>query len=111
MDRAERRRRERGARKQPVIIAGEGVVAGELGHQFEAKPHAQLPTKKRGEHRWIASAAYVLSQDMAEKAEDPDTLKLLDHENLMFLGIGCWDCEQPLGVVKPGSWCPAKGAD
>jgi hypothetical protein len=25
----------------------------------------------------------------------------------MFIGIGCVDCEQQLGAVKVGSFCPA----
>ena len=111
MNRAERRRRERAEAKQPVIIAGDGIVATELpGHRYEARPHAELPPKVDGEHRWIATGAWVLSADLAAKANDPGTLKFLDHENLMHLSIGCWDCVEPLGAIEVGSRCPAEAA-
>jgi hypothetical protein len=107
VNRAERRRRERAHGKEPVLIAGDGVVAAGLGHKYEARPHAELPEKRPGEHRWIATGAWVLSNEAVEKASDPDTLKFLDNENLMNLSIGCWDCEQPLGAIARGSRCPA----
>jgi hypothetical protein len=108
MNRAERRRRGRVHEKEPVLVAGEGIVAAELGHRYEARPHAELPEKRPGQHRWIAAGSWVLSNDAVEKAHDPDTMKFLDNENLMTLSIGCWDCEQPLGEIKPGSHCPAE---
>lgn len=112
MNRAERRRRERTHRKdrQPVVIAGDGIVAAELGQRFEARPHATLPDKVPGRHRWIATAAYVLTDSAVEAAGNPDVLKFLDHENLMSLAIGCWDCEQPLGVIERDSRCPAEAS-
>jgi len=104
---ASRRRR---PPRQPVVIAGAGIVAAELpGHKYEARPHAELPPKQPGRHRWIAAGAWVLSDEMVEKAGDKDTMKYLDHENLMGLSIGCWDCEQPLGQARPGSRCSAGG--
>lgn len=106
MNRAERRRQLRSHGRTPVLIAGDGVVAAALGHQFEARPSRELRTKRPGQHRWIATAAYVLS-DEAVNAGDPSAMKFLDNENLMHLAIGCWDCEQPLGVIQPGSHCPA----
>ena len=111
MNRHERRRQERAAKKTPVLIAGEGIVAAELGHRYEATGHSELRPKEPGCHRWVATGSWVLSDAMVEKAHDPDTMKFLDNENLMYLGIGCWDCEQPLGAIKPGSHCPAPGAD
>lgn len=108
MNRAERRRHERTAHKQPIIIAGDGVIAAELsGSRFEAKPHAQLPTKVHGEHRWIATVAYVLTPEAAAAGRSVDTIKYLDHENLMALSIGCWDCELPLGEIEVDSICSA----
>jgi hypothetical protein len=106
MNRAERRRQERSHKKEPVLIAGEGIVAKDLGHRYEARPHAELSPKEAGKHRWIASGAWVLSGEMVEGAHDPDLYKLLDNENLMHLAIGCWDCEQPLGLIQPGTRCP-----
>lgn len=111
MNRAERRRRARTGQRQPVLIAGDGIVAAGLGHRYEARPHAELPPKRPGEHRWIATGAWVLTPEAVERAHDPDTLKFLDHENLMHLSIGCWDCEQPLGAIEVGSRCPAAGDD
>ena len=110
-NRAHRRRQERARRKQPVIIAGDGILAAEIpGHTYEAKPSAQLPDKVPGRHRWIASGAWVMSDAAVAGAMDPDLLKFLDNENLMHIGIGCWDCEQPLGVIDPDSECPAGAA-
>lgn len=91
-----------------MIIAGDGIVATSLeGSTYEAVGHAELPSKVPGEHRWVASASWVLSLDQVEHATDVDRIKLMDQENLMYLGIGCWDCEQPLGSIKVGSQCPA----
>jgi len=105
---ANRAQRRRTGDRQPVVIAGDGIIAAELeGSRYEARPHAELPTKQPGEHRWIATGAWVLTPRMVEKANDPDTMKFLDHENLMNLSIGCWDCERPLGSIKVGSRCPA----
>lgn len=108
-NRGERRRQEREKRKQPVLMVGDGIVAKSLGHQYEARPGAQLRPKVPGRHRWVATGAWVLSDDAAKKANDPDTMKFLDHENLMHLAIGCWDCERPLGEISADSRCPAKG--
>lgn len=104
MNRAERRRNERSqqrnaAQRVPVIIAGEGVVAAPLPHQFEGRPAAQLPPKETSKHRWICIASYVVTDQMAMDAMSPKTedrpMHLLDHENLWHLAIGCVDCELP----------------
>lgn len=108
--RARERREAKAAGRQPVIIAGAGIVAAELpGHTYEARPHAQLPAKVPGKHRWIATGAWVMSEEAVTGARDPDLLKFLDSENLMNLSLGCWDCERPLGAIEPGSPCPAPG--
>lgn len=109
MNRAERRRRERDNRKTPVLMVGDAIVAAGLGHKYEARPHAELPAKEPGKHRWIATGAWVLSDDAVKHSNDPGVMKLLDHENLMHLAIGCWDCERPLGEIAVDSVCPAKG--
>jgi hypothetical protein len=104
-NREQRRRRARQGR--PVLIVGDGIAAAELpGHRYEARPHAELPAKIPGHHRWVAVGSWVLTQDAVASAQDPDVLKLLDHENLMALSIGCWDCEQPLGAIVIASRCP-----
>jgi len=79
---------------------------------YEAKPHAQLPKKIPGQHRWVATAAWVISEPTVVAAFDPGELKFLDRENLMSLMMGCWDCERELGTeIKPGSRCPAPAVD
>lgn len=111
-NRAARRRAARAHNRQPVIIAGDGIVAASLpGERYEAKPHALLPEKVAGEHRWIAAGSWVMPDTFVEHADDADVVKLLDHENLMSLSIGCWDCEEPLGKIAYGSRCPAPGLD
>lgn len=117
MNRAERRRLARQQAKEaqrptPVLMVGDGIVASALdGHVFEGVPGRDLPTKVPGKHRWIASASYVLTDLEASQALDKDVPKFLDRENLFYLGIGCWDCEQPLGDggIKADSACPAPG--
>lgn len=111
MSRANRAQRRREQRKPPLVLVGDGIVATPLLDQFEARPHAQLPPKRRGEHRWMATAAYVVTLDDVRGGHDPDRLKILDHENLYHLAIGCWDCEQPLGVIAVDSRCPSDGSD
>jgi hypothetical protein len=117
VNRSERRRQERAQarsarQKMPVMMVGDGIVAGELpGHQFEAQGGAALPPKVPGHHRWIATAAYVVRDVDAEKANDAEHFTFLDHENLMYLAIGCWDCEEPLGKIKATSTCPAPASD
>lgn len=88
-----------------MIIVGDGILAAELGSKFEARPHAELPPKVEGVHRWIAAASYVVTVDAVRAADDPDTMKFLDHENLLGLSLGCWDCEQPLGAIDIDSVC------
>jgi hypothetical protein len=106
-NRQERRARRKPHEKTPVLIAGDGVVAAGLGSKYEARPAAELPPKRPGVHRWVATGAWVLSDLAVASVDDPDVMKFLDNENLMTLSIGCWDCEQPLGVIKAGSTCPA----
>lgn len=111
MNRQERRRQERAESKRPTVIVGDGIIAAGLGQEYEAQPFAKLAPKVLGKHRWIATGAWVLSDAAVEKADDPDTMKFLDNENMMTLSVGCWDCEEPLGVILPGSNCPAAGDD
>lgn len=112
MNREERRRQahkdRRAARKKPVLVAGDGIIAAALGAKYEARPAAQIRAKIMGEHRWVATGAWVLGDLDVEHASDVDHMKLLDNENLMYLAIGCWDCEKPLGEIKYGSRCEAR---
>jgi hypothetical protein len=109
-DRAERRRAEREQRR-PEIFVGEGIVATTVpGAGYEARPHAKLPPKVPGGHRWIAIASYVVNLEQVRAAMDPDIPKYLDRENLFMISIGCYDCELPLGAIKVDSVCPAPAA-
>ena len=109
MNRAERRRHAREHQKQPVLIAGDGIVAASLGKTFEARPTADLAPKVKGKHRFVAVAAYVMDDDAIEHAFDADKLKFLDNKNLMTLSVGCYDCEEPLGKISRSSVC--RGGD
>lgn len=101
------RRTQSGEPGRRAVVVGENIIATSLGQSYEAKPHAQPPPKQPGQHRWIVTAAYTVTDAIAASAYDPAALKFLDHENLMYIGIGCVDCEQQLGAVKVGSFCPA----
>jgi hypothetical protein len=104
--RASRRRAGAPETRRPIVV-GENIVTTGLGQTYEAKATAQPPPKQAGRHRWIVTAAYTVNDDIAASAYDPAALKFLDHENLMYIGVGCVDCEQPLGAVEVGSFCPA----
>lgn len=115
MSRSRRRRDNQAAQakqaKIPVVIAGDNLAGVTLpGHVYEAKPRVELDPKVDGEHRWIVMAAWRASADLVATAQDPDVLKLLDHENLIEFGIGCWDCEEPFSDETKTSRCPAGDA-
>lgn len=112
MGRAARRKAER-RRGAPVLIAGDGMIARTVEQVFNASTAArnELPPKHPGQHRWIATAAYILRDLDVAHAYDEDTEKYLDHENLFSLAVGCWDCEQPLGAITADSRCTAPGDD
>lgn len=114
MGRAARRKQERRRQPAPILIAGDGIVARSLGQVFpiEMAGRHDLPPRRFGHHRWIATAAYILSDLDAAHAYDKDTEKFLDHENLFSLAIGCWDCEQILGPggVAANSFCTGEAS-
>lgn len=85
-------------------ISGSGIF-------YEAPKPKAIPPKKPGEHRWIAVGSWFVSDADVKNAYDPQYKTFLDSENMFNFGIGCWDCEEPLGVVEYGSKCPAKGED
>lgn len=106
MNRAERRRHER--RPDRVIIAGDGLIAYPTGEMFRSENAAgRMPAKRDGVHRWVVIASYVATAEQARTAFDVDALKIMDHENLLSLSLGCIDCEQALGQVDADSRCPA----
>jgi len=66
-------------------------------HSFltDGMTYRPLPEKKRGRHRFVAIASYVISDEVARKAETHEAPAILDQENLWDVSIGCIDCEQP----------------
>ena len=100
-----------GKRPGPAtVFVGDNIVARTTGDAYEARPMAKLPAKQAGRHRWIVSAAWTASEAMLAKL-GPDSRQFMDHENLMQITIGCWDCEQALGDpsnggIELGSRCP-----
>lgn len=99
-----------------VVIAGDNIVAAEMGDKFEAVQRNDLPPKRLGHHRWVATAAFTMTDEAVSGAYDKTVMKFLDHENMFHLAIGCWDCEAPLGDpakggIRYGSPCPSPGED
>lgn len=62
------------------------------GEEFEVDDstsrEASLPEKVEGEHRWIATAAYVVPDVEADQVA-------LSEEHLLDIAVGCIDCERP----------------
>lgn len=52
-----------------------------------------LEEKKPGRHRFVAVATYAVSHESVTQ-EDGGSM-ILDQENLLFVDIGCIDCEKP----------------
>lgn len=53
-------------------------------------------------HVWIAIASYEVSEDglRANEADPKNRPLILDHERLIGVDVGCWNCEEPYGAVK-----------
>lgn len=101
--RAEARRQARDNRKNTrTVVVGDGIVATGLGHHYRAAGGAQLPPKQPGRHRWVAFSSHVLTDEAAATAHNPGARNLLGPENLMYLGVGCWDCEKQTGRLPRG---------
>lgn len=115
-NRATRRRGEREARRRaPTLVVGDSVLASYLAGTRrniavdDVRQFAELPAKEPGKHRWIATASFVM--DIPDRLiGDANTNKFMDEKNLMYIGVGCWDCEQVYAacVDEP---CPAPGDD
>lgn len=115
MNRAERRRRAREQRKvgPSRIVTDQGVWRGTGEYEPADRGVGELPDRVPGEHRWIATAGFHVTEEAVRRAHtgDPADFTYLDHENLFVLGLACYDCEQPLGVIQPGSRCPGDPAE
>jgi hypothetical protein len=114
-NRSARRRQERDARRHSTVVVGDSVIASYLAGARQhiavddVRQFAKLPPKQPGKHRWVASASFVM--DIPDRLlADVDTKKFLDDKNLMYIGVGCWDCEQVYTecVDQP---CPAEADD
>lgn len=108
-DRAERRRQARAEAKRH----GRDPVVGVYTESafVDTGSAAELPAKVAGRHRWIVTAGYTVSDQVAhivetELAGGPPIPTLLDHESRFMLACGCYDCEAALGDIAVGSHCP-----
>lgn len=105
-NRAERRR----ARRDGLIEVVRAGTAGEspdgrtIYSAVDAMPD-RMPDKVPGRHRWIATAAWTLTDTEAAAAREGVTT-LLTHRGLVQFGVGCVDCERTYAqaVTDP---CPA----
>lgn len=84
-----------------TTASGEYVSAREQG--------GVLPDGVFGHHRWIATAGYVLTDDearMETRAQGGSgERQYLDATRLFVFAIACYDCEEPLGTIQPGTFC------
>jgi hypothetical protein len=106
-DRIRARRLANAQKHAPRVIVDGNVMAIPLRVEEITAPMGKLADKIPGKHRWVASVAYVLSENQVARAGDASVRKLLDHENLLNIAIGCWDCEQPLGQISAYGRCEA----
>jgi hypothetical protein len=101
MNRAERRRDMRRVSK------GENVVVIPTGERIRVDDvtFADMPVKRPGAHRWMAIATFSLTNPGAAGP------KLMDQNNLVYIAIGCYDCEEPWTEERQEQTCPAPGED
>ena len=101
MNRAERRRE---ARRK--ITVGENLIVTGTGQHIDVDRHPErnLPPKTGGRHRWMVFAAFYCADPSA------DGPKFMDQENLISVGTGCYDCEQPWRPDNTNEPCPAPEA-
>jgi hypothetical protein len=107
VNRHERRRQERQQAKTGRPIA---VITDTGFYEATGNEAGQLPPKTLGQHRWVITAAYVATEAQVLGAIN-DEATYFDHENRLSVAVGCWDCEQPYPVIKPGTHCPSPGDD
>lgn len=101
------RKQKRAQARQRVIVAGDSIVAEPTGSHYKVTRSAQLPPKRTGKHRWVAAASWIISPNQYDQL-DTTEIKLLDRENIMYLAIGCWDCELTYGEAKD-TMCTSPG--
>lgn len=59
-----------------------------------------LPDKVIGKHRWIVVALYSVTADSL-KAASRGEQAVLDHENIIHILAGCYDCEEEYPAPEP----------
>lgn len=112
MNRSDRRAAERSDRARRTLEVPDGkLVSAQVltpsGVQ-QISNWREPPAKKPGVHRWVAAVSHYLSPEQAENfAGASDSMPfLLDASSVMFVGVGCIDCEGPYQLAV-GTPCPA----
>lgn len=104
-----RQQRRQAQRRGTFVDTETGMAAHGLGTVHEVRLKADLPRKVEGVHRWIASAAYVLTEEEARSALPDQPMITLGPNKLMSFGVGCWDCESEYSTAA-GLPCPGDPA-
>lgn len=102
-----RQQRRKAQRRGTFVDTETGMAAHGLGTAHQVRIKADLPEKVDGVHRWIASAAYVLTEEEARSALPDQPFIVLGPNQMMSFGVGCWDCEQEYSVAV-GLPCPGE---
>lgn len=87
-----RQQRRKGARAT-VVDPAHGMAVTGLGTTHHLRTAAELPPKVPGVHRWVATVAYVLTDDQARAALPDQPEVTLAPSMVMACVVGCWDCE------------------
>ncbi len=89
-----RQQRRQAQRRGTFVDTETGMAAHGLGTAHQVRIKADLPEKVTGCHRWIATAAYVLTEEEARSALPDRPTIVLGPDKMMSFGVGCWDCER-----------------
>jgi hypothetical protein len=124
MNRAERRRaarraaREGSAQMEAAAERGERPISffTDTGQYDVAAANAELPSKVPGQHRWVATAGYTMTDaevvhERRFQSGEVTTRTMLDADRRFVFAIGCYDCEEPFPIIQPGSVCPGTPLD
>jgi hypothetical protein len=85
---------------------------GEVHMMPEAEPvqrisGTELPPKVEGQHRWVTTVAYTLTEDEVTTAMTQEKEKvMLDERRRLWVATGCFDCEE-VWEKAHGQPCPA----
>lgn len=97
----------RGPKRTRTMPSGMGVT--DTGFQYNpAGRPVQAHDYKDGEHFWVAIASYRVSAEQALAASEPGNKVLLDMENLLDLGVGCFRCEKMFTKHEMKTRCEGK---